>query len=144
MTRQRIRTILVPLDGSKNSFKGLKKAIYIARQCNAVITGLYVIPFYVQTTGPKFLGPYRKEMLNQAKKFMNDAKILSAKKDIVFKVKIIEGDIIYHDIDNFATSRKFDLIVISSRGYGQVKGWLLGSVTNGLVHRSRVPILVVK
>lgn len=139
-----IKKILIPLDGSKNSFKGLDEAIYIARQCNSVITGLYVIPFYVQIKGPRFLGPYRKEMLKHAREFMNNAKILSAKKGIVFKVKIIEGDVIYEDINNFAASRGFDIIIIASRGYGQIKGWFLGSVANELVHRSRIPILVVK
>lgn len=38
-----IKKILVPLDGSKNSFRGLDEAIYLARQCHAIITGLYVV-----------------------------------------------------------------------------------------------------
>ena len=38
-----IKKILVPLDGSKNSFRGLNEAIYLARQCHATITGLYVV-----------------------------------------------------------------------------------------------------
>ncbi|HSA76460.1 MAG TPA: universal stress protein, partial [Nitrosarchaeum sp.] len=39
-----IKKILVPIDGSKNSMRGLDEAIYLARQCHATITGLYVIP----------------------------------------------------------------------------------------------------
>lgn len=140
----KIKKILVPLDGSKNSIKGLEEAIYLARQCDAVITGLCVMPFYIPLTGPKFLGPYRKHMKKQAADFMNEAKTLAAKHGVVFQGKIIEGDIITNDINNFATSRGFDLIVIASRGFGQVKRWFLGSVTNELVHRSRMPILVVK
>ena len=41
-----VKKILVPLDGSKNSMRGLDEAIYLARQCHATITGLYVIPIY--------------------------------------------------------------------------------------------------
>ncbi|MDH5463890.1 MAG: universal stress protein [Nitrosopumilus sp.] len=38
-----MKKILVPLDGSRNSFRGLDKAIYFARQCGATLTGLYII-----------------------------------------------------------------------------------------------------
>lgn len=141
---KKIKKILVPLDGSKNSIKGLEEAIYLARQCGAVITGLCVIPFYIPLTGPKFLGPYRKYMKKQATDFMNGAKTLAAKHGVVFQGKIIQGDVIIDDINNFAAKGRFDLIVIASRGFGQVKGWFLGSVTNALVHKSTVPVLVVK
>ena len=46
-----IKKILVPLDGSKNSLKGLNEAIYLARQCGATITGLCVIPLYTINLG---------------------------------------------------------------------------------------------
>lgn len=140
----KIKKILVPLDGSKNSIKGLEVAIYLARQCGAVITGLCVIPFYIPLTGPKFLGPYRKHVKKQAADFMNAAKTLAAKQGIVFHGKIVQGDVIVNDINNFAASGKFDLLVIASRGLGQVSGWFLGSVTNELVHKSKIPVLVVK
>jgi len=39
----KIKKILVPLDGSPNSFRGLDVAIQMARQCHATITGLYVV-----------------------------------------------------------------------------------------------------
>ncbi len=36
------KKILVPLDGSSNSFRGLDVAIHMARESHASITGLYV------------------------------------------------------------------------------------------------------
>lgn len=36
-----------------------------------------------------------------------------------------------------------DLIAIGSRGAGQVKGLLLGSVSNAVAHRAQVPVLIV-
>ena len=62
-------------------------------------------------------------------------RLLAAKHGVVFQGKIIEGDVITNDINNFATSRGFDLIVIASRGFGSLKGWFLGSVANALVHK---------
>ncbi|MDE1829332.1 MAG: universal stress protein [Thaumarchaeota archaeon] len=141
---KKISRILVPLDGSKNSLRGLDLAIGLARQCNATITGLYVIPFYMPLTGPRVFGPYRAELLKQIYKFMNSAKVLSARNGIVFYEKIIKGDVISTDIVNYASKKKFDLMVISSRGFGPLKDLFLGGVSNAVVHKSKVPVLVVK
>ncbi|MGD8300495.1 MAG: universal stress protein, partial [Nitrosopumilaceae archaeon] len=40
---EKIKTILVPMDGSKNSFKALTKAIFLAKKCGASISALYVL-----------------------------------------------------------------------------------------------------
>lgn len=132
------------MDGSKNSFRALEQAIYLARQFGATITGLYVISTFIVAEGPKALGPYRQQMSDQGKKFLENAKLLSAKNGIDFEGKIIFGDVIASDIINFATKRKFSLIVISSRGIGGLKELFLGSVTHGVVHKSKIPVLVVK
>ncbi len=142
--KRRISKILVPLDGSKNSLKGLDFATFIARQCNSTITGLYVVPFYLPLSGPKVFGPYRKQMLQQINKFMYEAKVSSAKKGIDFHEKIIEGDVTPHDIANYAKSKGFDLIVIASRGFGPVREMFLGSVAYSVLHKSKIPVLLVK
>jgi nucleotide-binding universal stress UspA family protein len=38
-----IKKILVPIDNSLNSIRGLKKAIYLARECGASITAYHVL-----------------------------------------------------------------------------------------------------
>ena len=43
MIQKKISKILVPLDGSKNSIRGLEMAITLARQCGAIIAGIYSI-----------------------------------------------------------------------------------------------------
>ena len=43
MIKKKISKILVPLDGSKNSKRGLESAITLARNCGATITGFYSI-----------------------------------------------------------------------------------------------------
>jgi nucleotide-binding universal stress UspA family protein len=44
MLQNRFQKILVPLDGSPNSIRGLNEAISLARQSGSTITGIYVIP----------------------------------------------------------------------------------------------------
>lgn len=138
----KIKKILVPLDGSKNSFKALTEAIYLARQCNATITGLCVIPLYTINLG-RLLTSLKKESEKEAKKFMLRAKTLAAQDGIVFYEKILYGNEAW-EITEFASYKRFDLIVMGSRGLGAIKEAFLGSVTNVVVHRSKVPVLVVK
>ncbi|MDE1863468.1 MAG: universal stress protein [Thaumarchaeota archaeon] len=141
---KKVARILAPLDGSKNSLKALDLAIYLARQFRGTVTGLFVLPFYLPPTGPRVFGPYRKEMASSMRKFLTAAKVMSAKNGIAFTGKIIDGDVISDDVADFAKKGRFDLIVISSHGKGQVGRWLLGSVTYSVLHKSKVPVLVVK
>jgi nucleotide-binding universal stress UspA family protein len=39
---------------------------------------------------------------------------------------------------------KFDIIIIGSRGLGSVKEVFLGSVSHAVVHKSKIPVLIVK
>ena len=137
-----IKKILVPIDGSKTSFKALNEAIYLARQCGATITGLCVIPIYTINLG-RLLTSLKNQSIKEAKKFMTNAKTISAQNGVVFNEKIIYGNEVW-EITEFASYKKFDLIVIGSRGIGPLKEMFLGSVANAVVHKSKIPILVVK
>ena len=142
MLKTKIKKILVPLDGSNFSFKALSEAIYLARQCEGTITGLYVVPFYPRNLGD-LIGPIRAKLYGDAKKIMNKAELLCAQNGIVFKRKISYGDA-KSEILDFAKNFRFDIIVIGSRGRAPVKELLLGSVSNAVAHKSNVPVLVVK
>jgi len=142
MMKGKIKKILVPMDVSKNSLKGLNNAIYLARQCGATLTGFHVVPIY-PVRFEDLLGPFKKEAFKQAGKFMDEAKTISAQNGIVFNEKIVYGEPKL-DIVDFARSKKFDLIVIGSRGLGPVKEMFLGSVANYVAHKSKIPVLIVK
>ena len=140
--KQKIGKILVPLDGSKTSIKGLEEAIYLARQCGATITGISIIPLYTIKLG-KLLTELRNQSVKEVKKVMADAKKVCAQNGIVFSEKIIFGNEAW-EITEFAEYKKFDLIVMGSRGLGPFKTSFLGSIANTVVHRSKIPVLVVK
>ena len=140
--RTKITKILVPLDGSKSSLNGLDTAIFLARQCGATITGLHVVSIYPQHFGD-LLTPLKAKLVKDAEKFMAQAKVKSAQNGIVFHHKITYGDP-QSDVIDFVKQNKFDLIVIGSRGLGGIKEAFLGSVSNAIVHKSHVPVLVVK
>ncbi len=142
MIKRKISKILVPLDGSKASLKGLNKAIYLARQCGATITGVHVISIYPQHLGD-LVSPLKVKLLEDAAKFMEKSKVICAQNGIVFHQRIIYGEA-KSDLINFIKHNKFDLVVIGSRGLSGVKETLLGSVSNAIVHKSHLPVLVVK
>ncbi|MCV0399356.1 MAG: universal stress protein [Nitrosarchaeum sp.] len=137
-----IKKILVPLDGSKNSMRGLDEAIYLARQCHATITSLYVIPLSKPQTDSQ-ISYVEKHLLQNASKFMSTAKKRSAQNGIDFSDMVIYGDE-GSKIVNYANSKKFDMIVIGSRGMGSIKEIFLGSTSNFVLHKSKIPVLIVK
>ena len=44
MLKNRFKRILVALDGSANSIRGMNEAISLARQSEATVTGIHILP----------------------------------------------------------------------------------------------------
>lgn len=145
MIKKKITKILVALDGTKNSNRGLEMAISIARQFGATVTGVFVIN--AQPSRSEFVGAgsASESAKKEIKKILEDAKVLAAQNGIVFKDKVLYGDAGY-SITKMAHDKKhrFSLVVIGSRGRGAVRGLFLGSVSNHVVHTSKIPVLIVK
>ncbi|MGI0047728.1 MAG: universal stress protein [Nitrosotalea sp.] len=138
-----IRTILVPLDGSKNSFKGLEEAIYIAQLCSAKITVLHIISSLPPIPITDKIWKYRELMKRQSNEIFNKARQIAKRHGMDFEEKVIFGFPQY-DVAYFANKKKYDLVVIGARGLSSIKELFLGSVSNATVHKSKVPVLVVK
>ncbi len=138
------KKILVPLDGSKNSIRGLDMAIHIARQSNGTITALTVKSMPgIYAIHP--LGFLDFNSTAEAKKLLNEAKVRAAKKGIQLTGKAIAGDPGF-DIAKFANNKKnkIDMVVIGARGRSSAKEIFLGSVSNYVLHKSKKPVLIVK
>ena len=138
------KKILVPLDGSKNSVRGLDMAIHLVRQSHGVVVALTVksVPG-IYAIHP--LGFLDFNSTKEIKKTLDDAKLRAAKKGIKLISKALSGDPGY-DIARFANNKKngIDLVVIGARGRSSAKELFLGSVSNYVLHKSKKPVLVVK
>ena len=144
MIKKKVTKILVPLDGSKNSQRGLEMAISVARQFGATITGVYSIyaPPHSEFRG---VGSVEESLNEEVKKIMDNAKVLAAQNGIVFKEKLMRGDIGYNIIKLAHNKKeKFNLIIIGNRGRGSFKEMFFGSVSNYVIHASKIPVLLVK
>ena len=147
-----IRKILVPLDGSRNSYRGLDEAMSLVKQCTrwinsgkmASIIGIYIkdVPG-VYALHP--IGSISQAVGKEGKRVIAQARTKCAKKGITFHGKILGGDPPY-DIVRFAHNKRngISMIVIGARGRGTLKGIFLGSVSNYVIHKSKIPVLVVK
>jgi nucleotide-binding universal stress UspA family protein len=138
----KIKKILVPLDGSSNSFRGLDVAIHMARESHATITGLYVAAITKPRTNDK-ITPLEKILLGHAQKIMKKSKLKAAQKGILFFDRVSYGDDGKRIVE-VAEKQNFDLIVIGSRGLGSAKEFFLGSTSNYVLHKSKKPVLIVK
>ncbi len=149
-----IKKVLVPLDGSKNAFRALKEAIKISKKNHSKITGLYVISLDVSSLPiTELLEPlssikpigYKEQKTKQGKKIMLIAKEQCKLHKIVFSEKILMGNP-GDQIIKFSHKRgnKFDWIIMGSRGMSQPKEIFLGSVSDFVIRKSKIPVLIVK
>ena len=119
-------------------------AISMARQFGATITGVYSIyaPPHSEFRG---VGSVEKSLNKEIKKIMDDSKLLAAQNGIVFKERLMRGDIGYNIIKLAHNKKeKFNLIVIGNRGRGSIKEMFFGSVSHYVIHASKIPVLLVK
>ncbi len=136
-----IKKILVPMDGSKQSFEALDRAINLASLSNSKLTVLNVIP-HVGEGGPR-TKEFDKQTVLQGKAVVHNAIKIAKKEGLKINTKILRG---WPGIETvkFAKSGKFDHIVMSTTGTGSTKGDILGSVSNYVVHKAKIPIYLVK
>ena len=134
--------ILVPLDGSTNSMRGLDRAIEIARGGDAEITGFYVFHLPM-AAGIKYTAKMKEDAQKKAVKAIGPAMNKAQKAGATFKYKTGGGNI-GTEIVKFAKNGKFDMVVIGARGVGGAKEAFLGSTSNYVMHKTKVPVLVVK
>lgn len=148
MSQSRFQKILVPLDGSENSFRALSAACDIAQNCNATIDLLYVfllskeIPAYTQINSsyiPDSVFTDAQEnghaILKEGLKQIPPSISTTCSQEIGFpSEKIIE----------IAENNKCDLIIMGSRGLGVIKSMLVGSVSSYVLHHADCPVMVVR
>lgn len=144
--------IMVALDGSAASQKGLEKAIFLARPHNAELLILAVVepvldyPLY-PVGGAAFIEPTINggeifaEKKSHANKVLQDAAHLA--KDLTHETRLCFGDA-RHLICDIAKMEDVDILVIGSRGLGAIGRLVLGSVSDYVMHHCHCAVLVVR
>ena len=140
------KKIMVCLDGSKNSLRGLDKAILFAKQSDAVIIGVHSDTSFSAFSAVRAPLLPNKKWKKEAKALMSVAKKKVEKNKIKFEGVVIGGHSSGIDLVTFANNpaNKPDQIVIGSRGMGFPKELFFGSTSNFVLHKAKSPVTIVK
>jgi nucleotide-binding universal stress UspA family protein len=139
---QKLKNILVPIDGSQNALRGLDKAITLAEGTDATITALFVFQLPWKA-GLKFTKSMEKQAQSNAVRAIAVAKRKVENAGMPFKWKTTGGKP-GEAIINVAKGTNADIIVIGARGIGGAKEKFFGSTSNYVMHKATKPVLVVK
>jgi len=141
-----LKTIMVCLDGSKNSLRGLDTAILFAKQSDAIILGVHSDTSFSAFSAVRAPILPEEKWKNEASKLMYVAKKKVEKNEIKFEGIVIGGHTSGIDLTTFANNpaNKIDQIVIGSRGMGFPKELFFGSTSNFILHKAKAPVTVVK
>lgn len=142
------KKILVAYDGSDLSKKAVKEAE--RHVLESADTAVHVISV-VKPTGPVTNANVNRQIGDELKK-QYEEDMAKIKKEIEADGVIVTTDVIVGEpeenpaisITNYAEEHDMDLIIVGSRGLGNVKKLFLGSVSNNVVQHAKCPVLVMK
>jgi nucleotide-binding universal stress UspA family protein len=140
------KKIMVCLDGSKNSLRGLDSAILFAKQSDAMIIGVHSDTSFSAFSAVRAPLLPVKKWKKEAKTLMNVAKKKVEKNKIKFEGVVIGGHTSGIDLTTFANNpaNRIDQIVIGARGMGFPKEIFFGSTSNFILHKAKAPVTIVK
>lgn len=137
-----MQKILVPVDGSKYSFKALNKAKLLAEKFDSEIIILHVISDVIAVNVDYKIDiisqniALGEQLLETVKKDFEES---SLKVQTLYKV----GDIAKEIVEK-AEKDNVDLIVMGSRGLGVISRTFLGSISHKVINNTDKSVLIVK
>ncbi len=137
--------ILVPVDGSQDSYCALKEGELLAQAFDSkliiltVLTDTNVIEHY---PGNFLSTDFKKAQEQRGQRILNKAlETIDYKGDVETCVRVGRAS---EEILKCSEEKEVDLIVIGSRGLGGFSRTLLGSVSDKVLNAAKVPVLVNK
>lgn len=140
-----LQKILVPSDGSEQSRKALAHALSIARHSHAGLTLMHVIDLNkkINAFEQVWLSGYVPEELKKSgyELLTKLAREIPPEIEADLRVEIGSPP---ESIITAAQDGRYDLIVMGSRGMGQIKSLLIGSVSQYVLLHAPCPVLIVR
>ncbi len=143
-----IHKILIATDGSEHAQRALRYAEESALKWNSELLIVSVVPLIspLLVPGPGFnLGKYMSELENVYQNVLIEAEehVKRESPEIKTSTQLGKGRPAEIIIE-IAEKENVDLIVMGSRGYGSITGWILGSTSRHVVEHCTKPILIIK
>ncbi len=137
--------VLLPTDGSPCSAQALREGLELVRSCGGRATILYVVenPLLTLPMLPEGI-PYEAELYEDLRKaaaeVLDEAERIAAEVGVEVETTMEEGQPV-PTIVSYAEN--FDLVIMGTHGRGGLEKLILGSVTDGVLHRTDKAVLVI-
>jgi nucleotide-binding universal stress UspA family protein len=148
------RRILVPVDGSATSNRGLRMAIALARDQKAALELLHVVDELLVTpmvdggvyVSPQYVDDFAAALRTQGAKVLERAEAQARKAGIGYRAVLAEtvGRPVAELIVAHAKRCRADLIVLGTHGRRGLARAVMGSDAEGVVRMSPVPVMLVR
>jgi nucleotide-binding universal stress UspA family protein len=143
------KRILVPVDGSEGSLKALLHATDLQKLTGGELWILTVFRHHsMQEASMSMVRPSDPENLDDSmraysKEIAEAAKAAALDRGATTPRAFVKNGQPARTIVAFAKEHDVDLIVIGSRGVGDLEGYLLGSVSHKVTSLAKCPVLVI-
>ena len=141
-----LKKILVAYDGSPHSKEALNWAIDLSLLSRAEVLVVKVfgesVLYATSEPGASFLTAI-EEIRREDQRMINEAVVAAQTRGIEVTGEILEGNIA-GEIISYAKKNNVDMIIAGTKGHGELKELLMGSVARSLVSLAHVPVLLVK
>lgn len=148
------RRILVPLDGSPTSNRGLEEAIDLAGDRKATICLLHVIDELAVSAGtdgmmympPGYVDEFLQALRDEGKKLLARAGAKVRKRGIAVEAVLLEttGRRVSDMIIRQAKKSRADVIVLGTHGRRGLSRLVMGSDAESVLRETSVPVLLVR
>lgn len=145
------KNILLPTDGSDLSRKAVTRGVALAKSLGAKVTGLFAAPpatpiVYRANLPVGYATPeaHQKMIEKTTAKTLEFIESAARKAGIACECVHVTSDFPADEILKIADKKKCDLIVMATHGQGGLRGLFLGSVTQKVLNKAKLPVLIVR
>ncbi|MBA3009861.1 MAG: universal stress protein [Proteobacteria bacterium] len=154
-----IKKILFASDITKTAKFAARYACSIGNRFNAKVWVIHVVPDLLDVYSSEAgiivsdeKNEFNKDAMDKAKQILKE-RIRQTSKQVLAEIKfcpldekniIIKAGNPVEQIVKIAQEGDFDLVIMGTHGQGEIEEMVLGSTARGVIHKSRVPVLVAR
>ena len=137
--------ILVPVDGSDNSYRALEAALVLSEKLGSNISVVNVMEQVPIThiESEKLLSELLEAYKKENQEILSKCSDIARQKGIAIKTVLLQGNPAPVILD-YSKKENFDLVIMGSRGIGKFKELIIGSVSSKIVHHSPCAIMIIR